>query len=285
MARVTIQLLRNQYWDQPREVSIETLALCNARCTFCPYGSLGREREKLSMDLITYLVGQMKSWRQPFFISPFKVNEPLLDPRMEDVCRRIDQEIPMARIRFFTNGSVLTLDHLTWLHKIRHLEELWISLNSCDPAEYKELMGLKFSVTEMHLNRLHAWVKLGHFRCPVRVSRVAQDDLESNRKFVREVIRRWPLFHPFIIKRDGWLGAILPGVTNIPKTPCSRWFELNITAQAKAVLCCMDGKGEYVLGDAATQPLLDIYNQPHLIERRLHIPDRYSVEPCQRCTY
>lgn len=279
------QHLRNLYWDQPREISIETFAQCNARCTFCPYGSLGREGTQLPDDVLDSLIEQMKSWRQPFFVSPFKVNDPLLDPRMEEICRRIDREVPQARIRFFTNGSMLTPYHIGWLNQLRHLEELWISLNSTDPQEYHELMGLKWATTQRRMFNLYDCVRFGTFNHPVVVSRVASDDLQKNADFINSVLETWPVFRPVVIKRDGWLGAVTPGSSEIPKTPCGRWFELNITAQGKAVLCCMDGKGEFVLGDVSEQKLLEIYNQKHLVDRRLHVRDRQGIEPCARCTY
>lgn len=279
------QHLRNLYWDQPREVSIETFAQCNARCTFCPYGSLGREGTQLSDDMLDAIIHQMKSWRQPFFVSPFKVNDPLLDPRMEEFCHRIDNEVPQARIRFFTNGSMLTSYHVGWLHKLKHLEHLWVSLNSTDPDEYHALMGLKYPITQRRLDALHKDARYGLFRHPVVISRVATDDLEKNAAFVAEVRRAWPTFEPLVIKRDGWLGAVTPGSPEVPKTPCARWFELNIIATGKAVLCCMDGKGEFELGDVTKQSLLEIYNQKQLQDRRLYAPDRRGIEPCACCTY
>jgi hypothetical protein len=51
-----IQSLRAGYMEQPQEVSIETFALCNARCTFCPYGTLGREGTKLPSIVINSLI-------------------------------------------------------------------------------------------------------------------------------------------------------------------------------------------------------------------------------------
>jgi hypothetical protein len=33
---MSLAAMRSAHMDYPIEVSIETLALCNARCTFCP---------------------------------------------------------------------------------------------------------------------------------------------------------------------------------------------------------------------------------------------------------
>jgi len=283
-----IEYLRARYAQQPHEVSIETLALCNAACTFCPYPTLARKGTLLSTVVIYDLLEQMKSWSEPFFISPFKVNEPLLDSRLQEICERIESTIPRARLRLFTNGQPLTERHLEWISRLNRLEHLWVSLNSTDPQEYGELMKCSFSMVADKLDELHRRVVAGSFKHPVVLSRVMQGDERQlspqDYSFHRSALARWPHFQVRLIKRDSWLGYVDPSSSAVPQAPCSRWWELNITAEGKAVLCCMDGKGEYVMGDVREQSLLEIYNSSPLSQhRRSHT--RYGVPPCERCSY
>jgi len=277
--------LRQHYYDQPHEVSIETLAQCNARCTFCPYGTLGREGTRLPDAVLERLIQEMGRWRLPFFVSPFKVSDPLLDPRMEWLCHEIELKVPQAKIRFFTNGSMLTERHLEWLAKLKHLSGLWISLNSCDAIEYERLMGLKYATTARRMGVLHTWMRDGRFPHKVTVSRVMSGTAADDVTFRDTVRSTWPCFEPFLIKRDGWLGAVLPSSLEIPRRACERWYELSIDATGTAALCCMDGKSEFALGRVPEQTLLEIYNQPHLKARRLSVLTREGIEPCARCTY
>lgn len=277
--------LRSHYLYQPREVSFETFALCNARCTFCPYPTLDRKGEKMSDELIASFVDQMRDWTQPFTVSPFKVNEPLLDTRLQMICETILSECPAARLRIFTNGAPLTEHHIAWIARLSRLDHLWVSLNCIDPDEYERVMGLKFEITQRRLDALHACLMSEKLLHAVVVSRVASDDTAENYRFVEYVTLRWPLFQPFIIKRDGWLGYCAPQYTQVPQMPCGRWFELSIMATGKVALCCMDGTGEFSIGDAVQTPLLEIYNQPHLIERRQFAVRRTGIDPCERCTY
>jgi sulfatase maturation enzyme AslB (radical SAM superfamily) len=283
------------YARQPREVSIETLALCNAACTFCPYPSLARKGAKMSMDLITHLIGQMRTWTEPFFISPFKVNEPLLDVRLSEICAGIIAEVPAARLRLFTNGQPLTQRHTDWIQglPVGRLEHLWVSLNSTDAQEYGELMKCSYSIVSQNLDSLHHRVAIGAFRHPVVLSRVVQGNpgeetssvlSDRDLRFHRQCLARWPRFHTQLIKRDAWLGHVQPSDPRVPATVCGRWWELSITAQGKAVLCCMDGKGEYVQGDVTQQSLLDIYNSGHAALRRA-AKTREGITPCQSCSY
>lgn len=292
-----IDTLRQRYMQQPQEVSIETLALCNAACVFCPYPTLERKGARLPDAVIEDLLTQMECWTQSFFISPFKVNEPLLDVRLQEICESIVERLPRARIRLFTNGQPLTQRHIDWIAKLptRSVEHLWISLNSMDPEEYGQLMKCSFSIVHSHLHDLHARLRRGDFPHPVVISRVVQGDPKASTEvtrtfgardasFHRDVLTQWPRFSTHLIKRDAWLGYVSPSDPRVPQAPCGRWFELSITAEGKVVQCCMDGKGEYVYGDVTQQSLLDIYNSVDY-RRFRERSTRHGVTPCEQCSY
>lgn len=293
-----IETLRQHYLHQPHEVSIETFALCNARCTFCPYPTLDRKGVRMPLDLINRLIEQMSPWQAPFFVSPFKVNEPLLDDRLKDICGDIVGKCPAATLRLFTNGQPLTVANIDWIAAlpVGRLEHLWVSLNSTDPQEYGDLMGLSYAIVERRLDYLHELVATNRFHHPVVVSRVtsftsgAGPDAAvsagvSDSLFKNTVRQRWPLFTAHLIKRDGWLGYVDPSSNAVPPTACMRWFELNIMATGQVALCCMDGTGEYTIGDVNTSSLLSVYNNMALVHRRETANTREGIEPCARCTY
>lgn len=265
-----------RYANQPHEIALETLAQCNARCTFCPYPTLERIGERMPDELIERLIDEMATFRHPFYFSPFKVNEPFLDKRLIPICQTFNRKVPHGILRLFTNGSALTDDNVTAVAGLQRVIHLWVSLNSHDPDEYERLMGLKFSLTTKRLDALHA----RDFPFPVVVSRVGEDP--AFREYVRE---RWPKFQPAQIKRDGWLGYTEPQNSDVPQAPCTRWWELSIMATGKVALCCMDGTGEYAIGDVTRQTLLQVYNSPAYRARRVGLMARGDISPCNRCTY
>lgn len=273
---------RAKYLDQPHEVSIETFAKCNARCGFCPYPTLERKGTLMPSELICSLIEQMSAFTEPFFFSPFKVNEPFLDARLTTFLTLFDTTCKHGLLRLFTNGSPLTQSLIFELADLQRVEHLWISLNSCDPTEYETIMGIPFERTATKLDYLH---KLDCFPHPVVLSKVADDDGERNMAFMRDCYVRWPRFISRIIKRDGWLGYVEPGSTYIPNQSCSRWFELSVMATGKVALCCMDATGEFAIGDCVQHSLLDVYNAPHWRNRRIELASRFRYEPCGRCTY
>lgn len=269
--------LRTHNLDFPNEVSVETLALCNAACEFCPYPTLERKGTRMSDALLDRLVDEMASWDREFFFAPFKVNEPLLDVRVIPLLQRMNRDVPKARLRVFTNGSPLTDANVDGLAELKNVEHLWVSLNSHDSAEYERVMRLPFKRTAERLDALHARA----FPHPVVVSTVGGPNME----FVAYVAKRWPKFRPVVIKRDSWLGYTNPQVDIVPNGPCSRWFDLSITATGKVSLCCMDGTGQFAIGDVNTQTMLDVYRQPVWRERRRRMLSRRTFHPCSTCTY
>lgn len=277
-----------RYLYQPREVSIETMTVCNAACSFCPYPGLERKGTKMDFGLLMTLIKQMAEFEHPFYLSPFKVNEPFLDKRLIGVLVHINRTVPLASLRLFTNGTTLTDANIIQIAGLERVAHLWVSLNSTDPDDYYRLMQLDYERTAVRLDVLHHAMVDGHFKHTVVVSRVMQGDVGANdqdRQFADACKRRWPRFLVQMIKRDGWLGFVDPQFSQVPNTPCSRWWELSIMADGKVALCCMDGKGEYVLGDTHHTSLLDIYNTPELLRRRLGLEKRTRVVPCNRCTY
>ena len=276
--------MRSTFIDYPMEVSVETMALCNARCTFCPYPTIERKGERMSDELLKKLVDEMISWDRLMYFSPFKLNEPLLDKRTIPLCERINADSDKIVIRLFTNGSALTPENVHNIAKLKRVGYLWISLNSHIPEEYERLMGLKFDRTAKNLDYLHS---VDDFPHAVMLSTVGW----PNEPFRRYCYDRWPKFESMAIKKDAWLGYTDAQVTEVPDTPCSRWFELSVMADGFVSQCCMhDGEDKrWNIGNVNEQSLYEIYNAPLWRNRREALVSRKSLDrdmaPCAQCTY
>ena len=279
--------LRETYLDWPYEISIETFSKCNAHCSFCPYPTLDRIGTKLSDETLNRIIEELKDHPHPFVLSPFKVNEPFLDKRLIPFCRKVEEQVPNAVLRIFTNGSALTPRHIEEVAGLKRVMHLWVSLNEHRADEYHKLMGLDFERTAGNLDTLHAAVAAGAFGHEVVVSKVAAEGLDDpvQQEFWGYVNQRWPRFKVHVIKPDGWLGDISLGSPEIPDAPCSRWFELSITATGKVSLCCMDSSAAYTIGDVNEQSLFEIYNGKAWRQNRLAMWSRKNVHPCSTCSY
>jgi len=282
------RLRRSPYLDYPQEVHIETLAMCNAACTFCPYPTMERQGDRMSDELIDKIIGDLTKIPQqiPFNIAPFKVNEPFLDKRIFGVCARINERLPNAQLRLFTNGSPLTDAIIAKAAAIKNVVHLWISLNECEAEPYEKLMGLPLERTLARLDKLHDLVSRGEFPHVVTVSRVT-DGSERDRTFLAFVKQRYPAFRPFMIGEGNWSGQVqVRSERRVPGTGCFRWYEVSIMASGKVALCCMDGEGKHVIGDVNTQSVLEIYNSPGYRKMRQYTFSRKAAAaPCDTCVY
>ena len=278
---MSLEELHAEYLDQPHEVSLETLSLCNAACSFCPYPTIERKGNKMSDALIDLIIGEMTTFDRPFFFSPFKLNEPLLDNRLFNILHRVERDT-IARSRVFTNGAPLTQRKIDQLAAVGNIYHLWVSLNSHIKEEYEALMQIPFDRTVERLDNLHNQ----DFPHAVMLSTVGH----PNEDFRRYCFDRWPKFESVAIQRSEWLGYTYSQVDSVPDTPCERWFELSIQSTGEVAHCCMhDGTDKrYNIGDITKQTLLEVYNAPFWRERREKLLSRWDLDdksPCAKCTY
>ncbi len=275
--------------DYPAFVHMETVAVCNAACSFCPYPGLERKGVRMSDQLIAKIIGDLadipKDFR--FQLAPYKVSEPFLEARLFDILGLVNSKLPNANISIITNGSPLTEQKIAQLGKVRNLSYINVSVNFDNPEEYEAVMKLPFERTVERLEILHRKHAQGVIKCPIRLSRVTSNHRADDASFVAWARSNFPRFSAIIIRRNDWIGEIgSEQPLTVPDAPCQRWFDLSITATGVVSMCCMDGSTKYPKGDVNTQHALEIYNQPWLRELRGTLVSRRQIgSPCNQCTY
>jgi len=286
LTQIELEKLRaSRYMDFPAEVTIETQAVCNAKCNFCPYPTMERQGDKMTNELIDKIIDDLRQIPTdlPFSISPFKVSDPFLDKRIFSILEKINLVLPQAKLRLFTNGSPLTEKIIEKIALVKNVTHLWISLNESEPVAYENVMGLPFFKTTEKLDLLHRYVSAGYPH-KVTLSRVV-DSSNRDEEFSNFVNTRYPLFECFLIGRSDWTGQVSLDLNKkVPQTACGRWYELSIMASGKVALCCMDGEGKYVIGDVNTHSALEIYNNPEYKKMRQYTFTRLAAaDPCMTC--
>jgi hypothetical protein len=289
IVRKAQRLRAKGYLRYPAMVHLETIAVCNAACEFCPYPKLERKGTRMPDRLIEKVIGDLSAIPRdlPFRLAPYKVSEPFVEARLFDILRMVNERLPNARIALITNGSALTEAKVHALKEMRNISYLAVSLNYDDPQEYESVMRIPFARTVARVDLLHEAVLAGELAIEVRIMRVS-GDRESDARFVEWAGKRYPRFLVGVNPRNDWLGEVPGGGVYpvVPDAPCHRWFDLSITATGKVAMCCMDGEAKYPKGDVNTQHVLDIYNQPHLLAlRESLLSRRAAAAPCSGCTY
>lgn len=283
------RLRSSLHMGYPYLVHLETIASCNAACSFCPYPTLERKNTRMPDELIEKIVGDLTAVPQtvPFSIAPYKVSEPFLETRLFDILELIRMKLPSARIYLSSNAAPITDKKMDLLAQQAHIHVLTLSINSDDPDEYEAVMKIPFERTYARLVALHERALSGAFRFPIRLTRVTAGR-DADRSFIDWVKGNFPAFIATIFPRNDWIGsAVTAGAHDVvPDAPCHRWFDMSIMATGEVAMCCMDGQGRYPKGNVRSQHVLEIYNQPHLVSLRRTLISRLQAgDPCNRCTY
>lgn len=278
--------------DYPAHVHIETQAVCNAACNFCPYPTLERKGAVMDDALIDKIIGDLTDIPQihKFQISPLKVSEPFMDRRIFDILEKIHTHLPNATVALTTNASPLTPKKLERLAAFERIAYLWVSFNDHRPEEYEAAMQLPYKRTIERLDMIHAAKAAGWFKSRVVLSRVGDGDTtnpsQDDFDFGLFVNRRYPLFQASLFKKINWLGQV--GGVPPPPPPdigCNRWFELSITATGVVAHCCVDGEAKWPIGNVRDQHVLEVYNNPEYRRLREATTSRLEVSPCNQCAF
>ena len=290
----------------PKNVHIETQAVCNAKCSFCEYDSLSRKGEKMSDENIRKIINDLSliPSSRNVQIQPYKVSEPFLEKRLPWIADEILNKIPESQIRLISNGNLMTEEKIDWLIDCSNREKrgnkqpitISISLNSTDKNKYEKLMQVNYDRTIKNISNLHK--RFGEVDdngltvVLTRVSTHASGDL----LFLKECARLFPNFQVSLLKLNDWFSynensrekLIEMGVPlkAFKKFGCTRWEDLSIAADGSITLCCMDaGKENLNLGNAFSENALDLYQRKY----KRFIPDSGlrgdSPNPCNSCSY
>jgi len=273
--------------DYPVHVHLETLALCNAACNFCPSPTLDRKGTKMEYSLIEKVIEDLTEipGHLPLQISPFKVNEPFLDTRLIDILKLINRKLPNALITLTTNAAPITQKKLLEVVAIKNIQYLWISVNHHIPSEYTKIMQIPWEKTHEKLNMIHQAKKEGLIPFTVVLSRVS-DRTSADKEFCAWVTEKFPLFKFSLFHRGGWIGQVDTDIPDVvPDIPCIRWFDISITATGTVAHCCMDGKAEWPIGNVRENSVLEIYNQEAYKNLRQNMDSRLDTSPCKTCTF
>ena len=283
--------------DLPRVISIETQVRCNAKCSFCPYPTSPRKGEEMESDLFYKIIDDLAELppEHVFHFTLARINEPLLDERLQDFSDYVAKHLPGARQSFWSNGTMLNPGGFEWMETYEG-SSLNISLNSVNEADHLALMGFGLTKVLRNLDYLHGLKEAGDLEAEVTLHAPFQSQ-EKSREIQTFCAKRFPLFklgiRPFFVwegdEKTGAREREQTGVVDgqgfdVTALACGQWFDLHILANGFATKCCIDQTGfstdKY---DARQHHALDIYRQSQSLRRSL--PGRGSVSGCESCAH
>ena len=270
---------------QPRfsRIQIQTVSWCNRSCNFCPSGKFPVPKTYMPLEVYHRVIDQLHDLDFSGRISPYLMNESLLDKRLPDLIAYARQRCPQSWLAINTNGDALSE---TLVIRLFEAGLNCMDINAYDnPSQYAGYVALAERVAAQHsgitltTGYLDPTFDSGHLPRESKILHCRDmSDWETRFEAKIDVAD--------LINRAG----NVPGASR-PSEPlplgCERPFQqMYINYRGEAVLCCNDWRFEVVLGDTAESTLLDIWTNDTYRAYREHLWRQNRHMPlCASCDY
>jgi len=276
----------------PRAIQIQTTSYCNAMCLFCGYKHTHNTLEMGYMDddLFKKIIDETS---RHFIgrISPYLMNEPLMDKKMPERIAYIEQHSkPFTKTKINTNGALLTEDMSERLIDAG-LRHLWVSVQGYSAETYTKSMGIKkFNVLD-NIDRFldireRKGKKLPKLSITTLDTTIVHDELEYAKKHWAE---RGVKFKIHTV--DNRSGDDISELSSREKLSLRRDCDLflkqaYVLFNGDVILCCHDWRRTVVLGNLREHSLEEIWNSEHFLEliRQYQAGDFTNLKVCRTCS-
>lgn len=276
----------------PRVIQIQTKSGCNAKCVFCPNSLVGPRltHGEMEWELFTKIAQEI-THHPVARISPYLMNEPLLDRRLGDKIRYLAERKHTATIiKINSNGALLDEEMGEQLIE-SGLDRINFSVHGIRKETYEsQMVGLKLERVLENIDRfLELKKRKGATKPRVRVTMVRTKAIEEE---LPEIMAYWKArgvrvnVRPLENRAMKEIAATGLNPRNWkPFSFCNRLFEqAYILYNGDVVLCCVDWERTTILGNLKEQSLEEIWNSPRFMEiRKRYLAGDLKGLLCQKC--
>lgn len=243
------------------QIELETQNRCNGTCAFCGVNRNAPEQRpyaRMTEEMYGSILAELSGLRYRGNFSLHSNNEPLLDKRLPDFAAEARQRLPQAKIKMFTNGTLLTLDLYRKL--LPSFDRIFINNYAPDAVMHPNVQEIHdFCRTPEGEKLLEGKTLVIQLRDP-NVVLSSRGGSAPNREKPARVTRALCLypFKQFIIRPDG-------GVS----------------------LCCNDALGKVTLGRLGEQSMLEIWQgkKAGAMRKALAEKGRAGIPLCAVCDF
>jgi len=261
----------------PRFFEIQTASYCNAGCVICPHKTVsggfpaGVMSDDLFKDIIKQ-IGDRKTWG--IRVIPYLNNEPFLDSGFVDRIKFINGGCPDCEVEVSTNLSKLDSEMQKKLEGCI-IKDLRLSVFGFSEASHKKVMpGLDWNSVKCNLDCLCANKGLRANIGQVSLVMVAypglgDSEIEVAREYCREHYIKFELWG--FLDRANNVSEFKNKIFKKDIRGCGQYRPLermHILFNGKVILCCMDWRQQYVLGDLSVQTIEEVWNSQEYSEVR-----------------
>lgn len=261
----------------PVNVQIQTISGCNANCIFCPNQKTERDipmGRPMDMDLFRRIVDEVTAAPAVRRISPYLMNEPLLDKHLpERVAHITSRKQPHQYTKINSHGNACNERMAKGLLDAG-LDRINFSVQGIDPAVYERVMHLKLDKTVENVERMVRLRDEGKYRTRIRVVMLDTTEIHSQLDAIRAFwAERGVKIHVNQLENRGHHRHIKSDAIAVRPLRvydwCNRMFnQVYILWDGRLVQCCADWEQVGVMGDASRDTIADIWRGPRYREYR-----------------
>ena len=264
-------------------IQIQTVSWCNRSCAFCPSGKFPVDKVFMPIEVYHRVIKQLQALHYTGRISPYLMNESLLDRRLPDLIAYTREHCPESWIAINTNGDALSEKLLGRLFDA--------GLNSLDvnaydsPAQHAEHMAL---VSRFVTQRADIMLRTGYSNPFFQGENIPRSTKLINCRDMSFWEPRFlaKLATPDMQNRSG----NVPDARQVREplaSGCPRpWQQMYVNYRGEAVLCCNDWRFEVIMGDTAQATLAEIWQNGKYQRYRHNLQHKNRAMPlCATCDY
>ena len=294
----------------PITVMIDPTNMCNFKCRFCPTGdtqllsSVQRPSGFMSLELFKKVVDSLREFPEKVSVLHlYKDGEPLLNKELPEMIHYAKEQNVARSIETTSNGFLV--DPRKAIQLIESgLDCIKISVQHVENNAYRELTrtGATYERILGNVEFLYneKVKRNSHLKISAKIIDWGLKDSQK-RRFIKDfgsvtdaTILDTPMGWSFSQLRDFTLGTgIATGKDgfspiNTSRKICSWPFKnLAVNFNGLVSVCCVDWSLGTVVGNAAKQGLMEIWNGNSLYEFRIrHIQgERFKINACANCHY
>ena len=264
-------------------IQIQTVSWCNRSCAFCPSGKFPVEKTFMTIEVYHRIIDQLHDLDFDGRISPYLMNEPLLDKRLPELIAYTRERCPRSWIAINSNGDALSEDLACRLFDA--------GLNSLDVNAYDSSTQYQAYVALAE----HVVARRTGVTCRVGYSDPDFNGVGLPRDSKIIHCRDMAFWEPQFLDKQAIpdlqnRSGNVPGANRLAEPlalGCPRPFQqMYINYHGVAVLCCNDWRFEVIMGDTATATLPEIWNNTRYQAYRRNLQRRNRAMPlCKTCDF
>lgn len=256
----------------PTRVRIETSSACNLRCRHCTTGVAYRstDRRLLKPELFERVLRDLKGMEALVSCVMYLGGEPMMNPHLEAMIRRVRDETSATQIHFVTNAMLVTEERCRALADCG-VEKIIVSIDGRTPEENDAIRrGSHYPTVRRNLNLLRRHLEPAGVELAISNNILRRPDDPPAAVTPAFLIRDFPglpIATNYAYKWPGWTQEAEETALAVEADPgrrrgfcCAPFTETVVRPNGDVTLCCYDISGIEVMGNLGQGSLEEIWN-------------------------